>query len=64
MLAKVKQILSGYYDHDEDGSEIAAWLANTQGIPGVVGCMYTTWEDKTGAVEAWAEKAWGKPGRK
>jgi hypothetical protein len=54
-----RQILSGYYDSDEDGSAIAEWLANTNGIPGVVGAMYTTWEDRYDAMEAWARKAWG-----
>jgi hypothetical protein len=61
----LKQILSGYYDSDEDGSGIARWIANTDGsgrsasVPGIVGAMYTTWEDKYGAMDAWAQKAWG-----
>ena len=57
----LKQILSGYYDSDEDGAGIAGWLAGTQNIPGIAGAMYTTWEDKYGAMDAWAQKAWGKP---
>jgi hypothetical protein len=56
-----RQILSGYYDSDEDGAAIAEWLANTKGIPGVVGAMYTTWEDRYDAMEVWARKAWGAP---
>jgi hypothetical protein len=56
----LRQILSGYYDHDEDGSAISAWLANTESVPGIVGAMYTTWEDKYGAIEKWAATAWGK----
>ena len=55
----LKQILSGYYDSDEDGSGIAQWLENTKDIPGIVGAMYTTWEDKYGAMSVWAQKAWG-----
>lgn len=55
----LRQVLSGYYDHDEDGGGIAEWLANTKGIPGIVGAMYTTWEDKYGAMDAWAHRAWG-----
>jgi hypothetical protein len=55
----LKQILSGYYDHDEDGSSIAEWLSNTHNVPGIVGAMYTTWEDKYGPMEKWATKAWG-----
>jgi len=55
----LRQILSGYYDSDEDGSRIAKWLEATQGVPGITGAMYTTWEDKYGAMEAWANRAWG-----
>jgi len=55
----LKQILSGYYDGDEDGAAITEWLRNTQGIPGIVGAMYTTWEDKYEAMDVWASKAWG-----
>jgi len=58
----LKQILSGYYDGDEYGSAIAKWLENTRDIPGIVGAMYTTWEDRYDAMGAWAGKAWG--GRK
>jgi hypothetical protein len=57
------QILSGYYDGDEDGSAIAEWIANTKGVPGIVGAMYTTWEDKYGAMDVWAKRAWGSPAR-
>jgi hypothetical protein len=55
----LKQILSGYYDGDEDGAAIARWLANTKGIPGIAGAMYTTWEDRYEAMDVWARKAWG-----
>ena len=57
----LRQILSGYYDGDEDGSAIAQWKAATKGIPGVVGAMYTTWEDQYGPMDVWAQRAWGKP---
>ena len=53
-----KQVLAGYYDGDEDGQAIADWLKDTGGIPGIVGAMYTTWQNKYGAMEAWAKKAW------
>ena len=59
----LKQILSGYYDGDEDGSGIAKWLEATKGVPGIVGAMYTTWEDKYGAMDAWAKRAWGDGGK-
>ena len=55
----LRQILSGYYDGDEDGAAIAKWRDNTKGIRGIVGAMYTTWEDKYDAMDAWAREAWG-----
>ena len=55
----LKQILSGYYDGDEDGAAISKWITNTKDIPGIVGAMYTTWEDKYDAMDVWARKAWG-----
>lgn len=55
----LRQILSGYYDSDEDGAAIAVWLQNTKAVPGIVGAMYTTWENKYGAMQPWAKKAWG-----
>ncbi len=60
----LRQILSGYYDGDEDGSGIAKWIAATKTVPGVVGAMYTTWEDKYDAMDVWAQKAWGGGGAK
>jgi len=48
-----------HLDGDEDGAAITEWLRNTQGIPGIVGAMYTTWEDKYEAMDVWASKAWG-----
>jgi hypothetical protein len=59
----LKQMLSGYYDGDEDGSGIAKWVANTKAVPGIVGAMYTTWEDKYDAMETWAKQAWGECGK-
>jgi hypothetical protein len=55
----LRQILSGYYDGDEDGSAVAEWLANVRNVPGIVGAMYTTWEDRYDAMDAWAGQAWG-----
>jgi hypothetical protein len=59
----LKQILCGYYDSDEEGNGIAEWLEKTKDIPGIVGVMYTTWEDQYGAMQKWAAKAWGKTGK-
>jgi hypothetical protein len=55
----MKQILSGYYDSDEEGATIAQWLANTRDVPNIAGAMYTTWEDRYSAMETWAQRAWG-----
>ena len=57
----LKQILSGYYDGDENGAGIQKWIAGDSGLPGVVGAMYTTWNDNYGPMDVWAQKAWGKP---
>ena len=56
----LKQILSGYYDGDADGSGIQKWIGSAKGLPGIVGAMYTTWEDNYGPMDVWAQKAWGK----
>jgi hypothetical protein len=55
----LKQILAGYYDGDDSGAAITEWISNTKSVPGIVGAMYTTWEDKYDAMETWAGKAWG-----
>ena len=55
----LRQILSGYYDCDDDGSAITTWLNHTREVPGIVGAMYTTWQDKYDAMDVWANKAWG-----
>ncbi len=54
-----RQILCGYYDGDSDGATIKKWLDQAKGTPRVVGAMYTTWQDKYEAMEAWAKAAWG-----
>jgi hypothetical protein len=38
------QVLCGYYDGDMK-ENIAGWMRNSEGIPGVRGMMYTTWEN-------------------
>jgi len=57
----LKQVLSGYYDGDESGAGIQKWIAGSQGLRGVVGAMYTTWNDNYAPMDTWAQKAWGKP---
>jgi hypothetical protein len=55
-----KQILAGYYDGNEHGGDIVEWLKGVKGVEGIVGAMYTTWQDKYAAMDEWAEKAWGR----
>jgi hypothetical protein len=54
-----KQILAGFYDGD--GYPIDKWLAAGAGLPGIVGVMYTTWQDDYSQLEAFAQQAWGDP---
>jgi hypothetical protein len=39
-----RQILCGYYDGDLR-ENISGWMRNSEGAPGVIGMMYTTWEN-------------------
>jgi hypothetical protein len=55
----LKQILSGYYDGDDDGAGITKWIDSARGMPGIDGAMYTTWEDRYDSMDRWAQKAWG-----
>ncbi|MCX6929276.1 MAG: carbohydrate binding domain-containing protein, partial [Verrucomicrobia bacterium] len=54
----LRQVLSGYYDGDKTGAAIAEWQRSTESVTGIVGAMYTTWEDKYDAMDAWARQAW------
>jgi len=52
-----EQILAGYYDHED--WVIQEWLGAGEGLPGIVGAMYTTWQDDYSDLETWAAEAWG-----
>jgi hypothetical protein len=49
-----RQVLAGYYDAD-DLSGFTRWDGPAEGVRGVVGFMYTTWEQKYGLLEAYGE---------
>jgi hypothetical protein len=52
------QILAGYYD---DGLEnFRKWDAAAQGVPRVIGFMYTTWDDKYDLLEAYGKALHGE----
>jgi hypothetical protein len=55
------QILAGYYDGRPE--TIRTWLHDVQGVKGVNGVMYTTWQDRYDDLEAFAKAAWGNDER-
>lgn len=55
-----EQILSGYYDRDDEGTGIKEWLEAAEGVARVTGAMYTTWKPQYESLEAWAAAAWGE----
>jgi len=49
-----KQIISGYYDGNVAATD--QWIASAKKVKGVVGYMYTTWQDKYDDLEAFAKR--------
>ena len=47
-----RQILAGYYDGPVDA--IRGWLKDAQPLPGIIGVMYTTWQQQYKDLEAFA----------
>jgi hypothetical protein len=52
------QIIAGYYD--KDIGNFKKWDAAAQGVPGVVGFMYTTWQRKYDHLEEYGKVLRGK----
>jgi hypothetical protein len=50
-----RQVIAGYYDSDPQN--IQKWLAAAKGVPGVLGVMYTTWQNKYSDLEAFSKAA-------
>jgi hypothetical protein len=46
------QIIAGYYDHDP--KQVREWLESARRVQGVIGVMYTTWQQKYGDLEEFA----------
>ncbi len=46
------QILAGYYDGDDN---FATWDAASKGVPGVMGFMYTTWQNRYDDMERYGK---------
>jgi hypothetical protein len=53
-----RQILAGYYDGNVE--DIRDWLRAARGVPGVIGVMYTTWENRYDDLEAFARIVRGR----
>src|SRR5208283_3008508 len=51
-----RQVLAGYYDAPPE--RIKEWLKQAEGVKGVCGVMYTTWQDNYSDLEAFAKAAW------
>ena len=47
-----RQLIAGYYDVGPD--QIRRWFDSTKGIGGIVGAMYTTWQNKYDGLEQFA----------
>lgn len=48
-----RQVIAGYYDAPLDQAKL--WLASAAQVQGVVGVMYTTWQNNYADLEAFAE---------
>ena len=47
-----RQVIAGYYDANPE--KIKDWIAAGKGINGVLGAMYTTWQNKYGDLESFS----------
>jgi hypothetical protein len=52
------QVIAGYYDRDI--SSFRTWATAAQGVPGVTGFMYTTWQRRYDDLEAFGKAMLGK----
>ncbi|MFN8487973.1 MAG: hypothetical protein U0350_10295 [Caldilineaceae bacterium] len=53
-----KQIMAGYYDNDL-ATDYQKWTSAANGVPNVVGVMYTTWNNDYSNLENFARLWWG-----
>jgi hypothetical protein len=47
-----RQVIAGYYDHEPEN--VRQWLSAAEGVNGIVGVMYTTWQGKYTDLERFA----------
>lgn len=57
-----RQVMAGYYDAGP--GQVRAWLETARGTQGVLGVMYTTWQNRYDDMESFAEivRQFGSPG--
>src|SRR6266850_6693122 len=48
-----RQVIAGYYDHKPE--QLKDWLQAAEGVSGVVGVMYTTWEHNYSNLETFGQ---------
>lgn len=53
-----RQIIAGYYDGPMD--QVKQWLVAARGVKGVIGVMYTTWQNDYSQIEAFARTCRGE----
>ncbi|MES1258666.1 MAG: hypothetical protein ABUS51_09550, partial [Acidobacteriota bacterium] len=55
-----QQIIAGYYDSGDGAAAATQALAQANGIPGIAGLMYTTWNPDYSQLQAFADAAKSK----
>ena len=53
-----RQMIAAYYDGDV-AKDLAAWTKAAEGVPNVIGVMYTTWRNDYRHLEEFAKAWWG-----
>lgn len=53
-----RQMIAGYYDGNVKSNH-RMWMEAAEGIPGIIGAMYTQWGSGYGKMEEFAETWWG-----
>jgi hypothetical protein len=53
-----KLMIATYYDGDVE-QDYTIWKKFTAGVPGIIGVMYTTWQNDYSNLERFAEVWWG-----
>jgi hypothetical protein len=51
-------MIAGYYDEDVEANH-TVWMNAAEGVPGIVGVMYTTWRNDYSKLEEFARVWWG-----